>query len=233
MKQATQTVEGDFDQTALPGEPDTVGAAGTAQPEPMFSGVSAKAAARAKKGNTSSSRTGRAKQATFSFGKPKKAVFVKVHPSPAYTMSNVPVYENELTGTFHFVKPALYESGELPDRFLRACKTIDIFAAGAADGSFFLWYVPVSSSQWRKGALKAVEAARQRYVIVESFKAASTYTIEPATEPIPDPRWETLPSLEKMMMDAFDSIVSVADDKVIRDFMSGGVASRRDEEDEE
>ena len=134
MKQATPMVEGDFDQATLPEEPGTVEAEETAQPEPMFSGVSAKAAARAKKGTTSSSRTGRAKQATFSFGKPKKTVYVKVHPSPAYTMPNVPVYENELTGTFHFVKPALYESDELPERFLRACKTIDIFTTGAADG---------------------------------------------------------------------------------------------------
>jgi hypothetical protein len=36
-----------------------------------------------------------------------------------------------------------------------------------------------------------------------------------------------------MMNDAFDYLVSVADDKVVRDFMSGGVANRKDEEDEE
>jgi hypothetical protein len=36
-----------------------------------------------------------------------------------------------------------------------------------------------------------------------------------------------------MMLDAFDSVVSVADDKVVRDYMSGGVANRKDVEDEE
>jgi hypothetical protein len=204
-----------------------------AQPKPLFSGVSAKASAKAKKGNLSSSRTGQAKQATFAFGKPRKGVFVKVHNSPAYSMANVPVFQNEITGTFHFITPDLYESGELPDRFLRAVKTVDIFTAGAADGSFFLWWVPVSASQWRKGALKAVEAAKQRYCIVEAFKQAQTYSIEMATEPIPDPAWEKLPTFEQMLLDAFDSTISVADDKVVRDYMSGGVANRKDDEDGE
>ena len=204
-----------------------------AQPKSLFSGISAKAQAKAKKGNLSSSRTGQKKQATFSFGKPRKGVFVKVHPSPDYSMPNVPVYQNEITGSFHFITPELYESGELPDRFMRAVKTVDIFTAGAADGSFFLWWVPVSSSQWRKGALKAVEAARQRYCIVEAFKQAQTYSIEMATEPIPDPDWAKLPTLEQMMLDAFDSTVSVADDKIVRDYMSGGASLRDDEADDE
>ncbi len=227
-------VGSDFEESVLPPN----GAASNADlkaaaPKPLFGGVSARTAAAAKKGNTSTSRTGKAKQATFSFGKPKKSVFVKVHPSPAYTMTNVPVYQNDIADTFHFIQPDLYESGELPERFVRAVKLIDLFVAGAADGSFFIWFVPVTSHVSRKGALKAVEAARGRYVLVEWFRQASTYTIEPATEAIPEPKWETLPSLESMMLDAFDSVVSVADDKVVRDYMSGGVANRRDEEDEE
>lgn len=224
-------VEDDFEKPTLPpnGTASKAEAQG-AQPKPLFSGISAKQAAKAKKGNTSNSRTGKAKQATYSFSKPKKSVYVKVHPSPAYSMTNVPVYQNDVTGSFHFITPELFESGELPDRFMRAVKTVDIFTAGAADGSFFLWWVPVSASQWRKGALKAVEAAKQRYCIVEAFKQAQTYTIEPATEPIPDPKWDSLPTLEQMMLDAFDSTISVADDKVVRDFMSGGVSDRQDED---
>jgi hypothetical protein len=227
-------VGSDFDEvpTSPNGTASKVEAA-AAQPKPLFGGVSARTAAQAKKGNTSASRTGKAKQATFSFAKPKKSVYVKVHPSPSYTMTNVPVYQNDVTDTWHYVTPELFESGELPDRFVRAVKLIDIYAAGAADGSFFLWHVPVTSHSSRKGALKAVEAARTRYVIVEWFRQASTYTIEPATEPIPEPKWESLPTLETMMLDAFDSVVSVADDKVVRDYMSGGVANRKDVEDEE
>ena len=226
-------VQDDFEQPTHPPN----GAAAKAEvkaahPKPLFSGVSAKSAAKAKKGNLSSSRTGQAKQATFNFGKPRKGVFTKVHPSPDYSMTNVPMYQNEITGTFHFITPDLFESGELPDRFLRAVKTVDIFTAGAADGSFFLWWVPVSSSQWRKGALKAVEAAKQRYCIVEAFEQAQTYSIEMAAEPIPDPAWGKLPAFEQMLLDAFDSTISVPDDKVVRDYMSGGVANRQDEDEE-
>jgi hypothetical protein len=116
---------------------------------------------------------------------------------------------------------------------LRAIKLIDIYAAGGADGTFFLWYINVTSHSSRKGALKAVEIARSRYVIVEWLKSAATYTIEPATEAIPPPKWETLPSLEAMMLDAFESVVSVADDKVVRDYMSGGVANNKDNQEDE
>jgi hypothetical protein len=234
MKQVSPVEVGnDFEESVLPPNgAATKAEAAAAKPKSLFTGVSARTAA-AKKGTTSTSRTGKAEQATFSFAKPKKSVYCKVHPSPTYTMTNVPVYENDVTGTFHYIAPDLFESGELPERFTRAVKLIDIFVAGAADGSFFLWYVPVTSHVSRKGALKAVEAARSRYVLVEWFRQASTYTIEPATEAIPEPKWESPPSLESMMNDAFDSIVSVADDKVVRDFMSGGVANRKDEEEVE
>ena len=223
----------DFEQPILPPNGASTTAEVNAAVKPLFSGVSAKAANRAKKGDTSSSRTGRAKQISFALGKPKKTVYTKVHPSPAYSMTNVPVFQNEATGTWHFVTPELYESETLPDRFQRTVKLMDIFAAGNADGSFYLWYVPVTGHQSRQGALKAVEAARQRYILVEWFRAASTYTIEPATEPIDEPRWDSLPPLEKMILDAFTSVVSVADDKVVRDFMSGGAAYRKDIEQED
>lgn len=210
MKQVTPVEVGsDFEETILPANgAATKAEAAMAKPKSLFTGVSARTAQAAKKGNTSSSRTGKAKQATFSFAKPKKTVYCKVHPSPDYTLTNVPVYINDVTDTYHYITPELFESGELPERFTRAIKLIDIFTAGAADGSFFLWHVAVTSHVSRKGALKAVEAARSRYVLVEWFKPASTYTIEPATEAIPEPRWETLPSLESMMNDAFDSIVT-------------------------
>jgi hypothetical protein len=41
-----------------------------------------------------------------------------------------------------------------------------------------------------------------------------------------------LPPFEQLLLGAFDSTVSVADDKVVTDFMSGGVANREDEDEE-
>lgn len=223
----------DFEESPLPPN----GAASSsdmkaAAPKPLFGGVSAKTAARAQKGELSTSRTGNRKQAAYSFSKPKKGLFIKVNPDPAYTLTNVPVFLNDATDSWHYITPELYESGELPDRFVRACKLMDIFVVGGADGSFFLWPVPVTSHSSRKGALAAAEVARNRYVIVEWFKPAATYNIEPATEPIPEPDWASLPSLEVMMLAAFHSVVSVATDKVVVDYMSGGVANRKDKEDE-
>jgi hypothetical protein len=227
----------DFEEAALaPPNGATTAADATAarpKPKPLFGGVSAKIAARAKKGTLSTSRTGKAKQASYALDKPKKSVYVMTHPSPDYSMVNVPTFVNEATGTWHYISPDLFGSGELPDRFVRAIKLIDIYAAGGADGTFFLWFINVTSHSSRKGAIKAVETARSRYIIVEWLKSAATYTIEPATEAIPLPKWESLPTLETMMLDAFESVVSVADDKVVTDYMSGGVASNRDKEDEE
>jgi hypothetical protein len=231
LKHAAATqVEDDFDQNTLPEDQEQA----PAQPKSPYSGVSAKTANRAKKGDTSSSRSGRAKQATYSFAKPNRRQYVKVHPSPAYSMNNIPVFINEDAGTFHFVDPTLYESGELPARFTEECKLIDLYVAGAANGDFFIWWVPVSASQWRKGALKAVEAAKHRFVNIRARKSVQSYTIEYATEAIPEPLWNSLPPLDQMLNDAFESTISVADDRVVLNYMSGGAASRySDEEDGE
>ena len=196
----------------------------------MFLPASRKAAEAAKKGTTSTSRTGTAKQVSYEFGKPPKGIYVKVHPSRDYHTFNLPVFVNENEGTFHYIDPELFESGELPERFRNVCKLMDIHTAGCADGTFFLWYVFVSSSKWRKAANKAVDEAKREYVIVSSIKARQTYSVEIADQPIPEPKWGSLPSFENMLMDAFDSNVSVADDKVVTDYMSGGVAAREDED---
>jgi len=191
----------------------------------MFSPLSSKAAQAAKKGNTSNSRTGRAKQVTYEFAKPPKGIYVTVHPSPSYHVYNLPVFVNENEGTFHYISPELYESGSLTTRFHGACKVMDVHTAALADGTYILWYVFVSASKWRKAAVKAVDAARRAWVIVTSIKARQTYAIEAAVEAIPEPKWESLPGFQQMLLDAFDSSVTVADDKVVNDYMSGGVAA--------
>ncbi|MGO9325884.1 MAG: hypothetical protein ACLP07_15120 [Terracidiphilus sp.] len=195
-----------------------------------FSPLSFRAAQAAKKGGTSNSRTGRAKQVTYEFAKPPKGIYVTVHPSPSYHVHSLPVFVNENEGTFHYINPALFESGNLPARFQAACKVMDVHTAALADGTYILWYVFVSASKWRKAAVKAVDAARRAWVIVTSIKARQTYAIEAAVEAIPAPKWESLPAFEQMLLDAFDSSVTVADDKVVNDYMSGGVAATEDGE---
>ena len=199
----------------------------------MFAPASRKAAEAAKKGTTSTSRTGKAKQVSYEFGKPPRDIYVKAHPSSGYHAFNLPVFENKNESTFHYINPQLFESGNLPERFRNVCKLMDIHTAGCADGTFFLWHVFVSSSKWRKAAVKAVQAAQRDYVIVSSIKARQTYRVEIADQPIPEPNWASLPSFEQLLMDAFDSNINVADDKVVTDYMSGGVAAGEDEEDAE
>jgi hypothetical protein len=197
----------------------------------MFSPLSSRAAQAAKKGSTSNSRTGRAKQVTYEFAKPPKGIYVTVHPSPAYHVYSLPVFVNENEGTFHYISPELFESGSLPPRFQSACKVMDVHTAALADGTYILWYIFVSASKWRKAAVKAVDAARRAWVIVTSIKARQTYAIETANELIPAPKWESLPDFQQMLLDAFDSSVTVADNKVVNDYMSGGVAAAEDVED--
>ena len=231
-KDVTRLPDTSFEE-ALPlpanGKATTESVAHATKTKTLFSPVSRKTAEAAKKGTTSTSRTGKAKQITYEFNKPPRGIYVKVHPSPSYHTFNLPVFVNETEGTFHYISPELFESSELPERFRNACKIMDIHAAGLADGTFILWFVFVSSSKWRKAAVKAVEQSKLGFGIVTALKARQTYTFEPATEPIPEPKWESLPSFEQMLLDAFDSSVNVADDKVVADYMSGGVAQRDDE----
>ena len=50
---------------------------------------------------------------------------------------------------------------------------------------------------------------------MSSIKARQTYNVEIADQPIPEPKWTSLPSFEQMLIDAFDSNINVADDKVV------------------
>jgi hypothetical protein len=222
----------DFEQVPLPPNGKAAKANSPEAANTLFKGVGRKTAEAAKKGETSTSRTGKGKQVSYEFAKPPKNMFVKVHPSPEYSAYNIPVFRDEANDTFHYINVDLYESGELPERFRTACKIVNIFTTGVADGTFILWYIFVSASKWYKAAMKTVELAKHHYGMVSSIKARQTYSFETATEPILDPKWSSLPSFEQLLVGAFDSVVSVADDKVVRDFMSGGVAARDDEEQE-
>ena len=221
-------VNNDFEQAPLPANGKATSDAANNQ-ESAFPSVSRKTAVAAKKGETSSSRTGKGKQVTYEFSKPPKNLFIKVHPSPGYSKLGLAVYHDENTSKFHFVRPDVYESNELPERFKNACKVMDVYTAGVADGTFFLWFLFESASPWFKAA---VDLARRNYGVVSSIKQRQTYSFEVATEAIPEPKWESLPPFEQLLLGAFDSTVSVADDKVITDFMSGGVANREDEDEE-
>jgi hypothetical protein len=218
----------DFDRPVNPTN-DKSNPNATKSKESAFQTVSRKTASAAKKGETSNSRTGKGKQVTYEFSKPPKNIYVKVHPSPDYSQHGFAAYHDENTGKFYFVQPNLYESDELPERFKNACKIMDVYTAGAADGTFFLWYLFESASPWFKAAQKTVDLARRNYGVVSSIKQRQTYSFEIATEAIPEPKWGTLPPFEQLLLGAFDSTISVANDKVVTDFMSGGVANRRDE----
>jgi hypothetical protein len=100
--------------------------------------------------------------------------------------------------------PSLFEAQE---RFRNACKLMDIHTAGCADSTFFLWYAFVSTSKWRKAVVKAIDRAKCEYVIVTAIKARQTYGVEPADQPIPEPKWTSLPVFDQMLMDAFDSSI--------------------------
>jgi len=221
----------DFERPANPTNGKAHTSAASNQ-ESAFPSVSRKTAAAAKKGDTSGSKTGKGKQVTYAFAKPPKNMFVKAHPSPSYNKLGLAVYYDENNGTFHFIHPDVYESDELPDRFRNACKIMDVYTTGVADGTFFLWYIFESASPWYKAAQKTVDMARRNYGIVSSIKSRQTYSFEIATDAIPEPKWESLPPFEQLLLGAFDSTVSVADDKVVRDFMSGGVAHREEEDGE-
>ena len=197
------------------------------KPAPKFAPVSMATANAAKKGNTSTSRTGEGKQISFEFSTPTQAsknMYFRTHPSAAYHAANLPVYYDENHDSYHYIDPTLYESGLLPDRFQSACKLQDCHVMGVADGTFFIWKINVSDSKWRKAAIKVLEASKSGFIVIQTLRSKQTYAVEPAPDPIPEPRWSSLPQFDSMLNDAFDSVVSVADDKVVLDFMSGGVS---------
>jgi hypothetical protein len=191
--------------------------------------VSSTVAQKAKKGETASTGTSKGRQATIDLGKPPKNVFVTVHPDRAYRQANVPVYYDEANEKYHLINPELYESGNLPDRFQRACRIMDVYTAALADGSFLLWQIYQSASKWCNAAQKAVQAAMNGWVLVEALKSRSTYLITPAEFAIPAPKWDKLPEFDVMLMDAFASTIYRADDEVINKYLSGGYNEEAEE----
>ncbi|MGB7437443.1 MAG: hypothetical protein WBR26_22875 [Candidatus Acidiferrum sp.] len=200
------------------------------KPASKFKSVSAETAKKAKKGTTSSSRTGKSRQATVEFGKPPKHIWVRVDTRPNYRQMNVPVYIDKDRDQTYYVSPEFYESDAIPERFKRACVLIDIYTAGLADGSFLLWTVGVSASKWRKGAVAAVMAAMEGYVLVEAFKPRSTYLITTCEEDIPAPKFETLGSFESLLEQAFDGVITAAHDEAVARYLSGGYWEELDEQ---
>ena len=85
-----------------------------------FKSVSAETAKKAKKGTTSSSRTGKSRQATVEFGKPPKHIWVRVDTRPNYRQMNVPVYIDKDRDQTYYVSPEFYESDAIPGA-LQAC----------------------------------------------------------------------------------------------------------------
>jgi len=203
---------------------DGAGASTAVQPKPTskFGSVGADTARRAKKGGVSKSRTGKSRQATVEFSKPPKHLYVKCHPSPEYRQYGVPVFFDKDRDTAHYVPVDVYESGRLPDRFIRACTITNIFTAALADRTFILWTVNQSASKWYKAAMRAVEAATQEFVLVEAVKARSTYMVEPSDGTVPEPKWESLPTFEALLEGAFDSSIIGPNDEVVARYMSGG-----------
>jgi hypothetical protein len=195
-----------------------------------FRSVSADTARAAKKGDTAKSRTGKSRQASVEFGKPPKHIWVKVYANSTYRQFNVPVFIDKDRDTVHYVAPEVYEGDELPERFKRACTLMDIYTAGLADGSFFLWTINVSGSKWRKAAVRAVQGALDGYVLVEAYKPRSTYMITTCEEDIPEPKWETLPPFEGLLEQAFDTTITSANDEVVNRYMSGGFWEETDEQ---
>ena len=188
-----------------------------------FKSASSTTAKDAKQGGTSKSKTGKARQATIEFAKPEKNKWVQVYADPTYHQLNVITFYDESQETTHYVDPEFYTGDEIHERFKRACKLRDIFVGGYADQSFFLWFVNVTTSKWRKGAMVAVQEAMDGYVMVESLKARSTYSVEPCDDlTIPDPKWDKLPSFEKLLEQAFDSTISGNHDETVMRFMAGG-----------
>lgn len=200
------------------------------KPASKFKSVSAETAKKAKKGTTSSSRTGKSRQATVEFGKPPKHIWVRVDTRPNYRQMNVPVYIDKDRDQTYYVAPDFYESDAIPERFKRACTLIDIYTAGLADGSFLLWTVAVSASKWRKGAVAALMAAMDGYVLVEAFKPRSTYLITQCEEDIPAPKFETLGSFESLLEQAFDGVITAAHDEAVARYLSGGFWEELDEQ---
>jgi hypothetical protein len=198
-----------------------------------FKSVSAETAKKAKKGTTSSSRTGKSRQATVEFGKPPKHIWVRVDPRPNYRQMNVPVFIDRDRDQTYYVSPEFYESDAIPERFKRACTLIDIYTAGLADASFLLWTVGVSASKWRKGAVAAINEAMDGYVLVEAYKPRSTYLITQCEEDIPAPKFETLGSFESLLDQAFDGTIDSAHNEAVARYLSGGYWEEPEEQDEE
>jgi hypothetical protein len=95
------------------------------------------------------------------------------------------------------------------------------------------WTVGVSASKWRKGAVAAITAAMDGYVLVEAYKPRSTYLITQCEEDIPVPKFETLGSFESLLEQAFDGTIDSANDEAVARYLSGGYWEEPEDQDED
>lgn len=133
--------------------------------------------------------------------RPSKGRFFRTSRDSATTM-DVYVFEDKVEGTYHLVSPDVADV--LGGGLVRA---ITLHLAVDRANNPFLIPVPWPSGSgarnpWHQSLLNAIEAAKEKWVRIESDKSAGIYQVHVALSDLEDPTWPTL-SMDELVRIAF------------------------------
>ena len=147
--------------------------------------------------------------------KPNKTWFIRIAPDPSMSLTST-VYEDKDSGDrdTYFVTPA---ARGLLDGL---CRVVQLTLAVNAQGTLFLWPVPMPDSggpkAWGTSARAAADIAQRKWVRVQPDLASSCYRIFEALGTYNEPKWPELSMPEILRISFQDRIIDSIDHPVIR-----------------
>lgn len=151
---------------------------------------------------------------TIPVRKPRPQVFVRVHPSPDYTIQTA-VLELKDDNETYIVAPSLWAAVQSEIVYKALYTAID------RQGSIFLWPVKLPPpdgrlDHWSQSAMEAVSHAKKGWIRLVSQRSAGCYEVLQAQQGIPEPEWPDMQFDEIMRIAFRDNRISDINHPVLR-----------------
>jgi hypothetical protein len=156
----------------------------------------------------------------LSVRKPSKDVFIRVHPSPDYSLDAPLLFhtpEGQIGERMYWVAPSLRH---IMGEYKLELKATRLYLAVTEFGDSFFWYVKLPGErggrEWADSAINLAEQAKGAWLRVISNTNAGRYEAWPAEVQMPEPKWSDRSLTELIKLAFRDRMIDSLDHEIIR-----------------
>ena len=120
-------------------------------------------------------------------GKPKKAQFFRIHPSPDMTFNTMLLEQKDTRESYLVMPDAASQISEL-------VKPVQLFLGIDRQGNLFLVPIPLPAEDgnrnpWHESLAQAVELAKSKWLRIAANMSGGAYDVFEAQADLPEPEW--------------------------------------------